>query len=58
MAQKSCIDSHDYTECSIAIGYCMDAIEGSFLRAGVNPYDVSKKCTLEELSEFLCYPET
>lgn len=58
MTKKSCIDSHDYTACSIALDYCANAIQGSFFRAGVNPYDVSKKCSPQELSEFLCYPET
>lgn len=58
MTQKSCIDSHDYTECAIAAGYCQEVLGSSFVRAGINPYDVSKKCSLQELNDFLCYPET
>ncbi|BEJ16680.1 hypothetical protein CspHIS471_0600810 [Cutaneotrichosporon sp. HIS471] len=58
MLKKDCIESHDATSCSIAAGYCSETIGSSFLYAGVNPYDVSKPCTLEELSDSLCYPET
>ncbi|EKD01679.1 hypothetical protein A1Q2_04050 [Trichosporon asahii var. asahii CBS 8904] len=54
MAKKSCIDSHDYTDCSIAMSYCMIALEGSFLRAGVNPYDVSKN---KRINKYLDLPE-
>lgn len=58
MLKKDCLDSHDPTACEIAEGYCNAAIGSSFVYAGVNPYDVSKPCTLEELSDSLCYPET
>jgi cathepsin A (carboxypeptidase C) len=57
MLQKSCIESKDYTECSIALGFCDEVISAPFLQLELNPYDVSKRCTLEELSTTLCYPE-
>jgi len=56
--KKGCLDSSDYVKCSMAIEYCEETIGGSFVSAGVNPYDISKPCTLEELSDSLCYPET
>jgi cathepsin A (carboxypeptidase C) len=37
MAQRACIDSHDYTECALALGYCTEMLEGTFFNAGVNP---------------------
>lgn len=58
MAKASCIDSHDPTQCSLAMLYCEATIGSSFLQAGVNPYDVTKPCTIEELQDSLCYPET
>lgn len=58
MARKSCIDSHDYTECAIAMSYCNEVLMGTFFNSGLNPYDVSKPCTMAELSDSLCYPET
>ncbi|KAL7418832.1 hypothetical protein Q5752_006516 [Cryptotrichosporon argae] len=58
LARKGCIESKDYTECSIAINYCQEMLGSSFEWAGVNPYDVSKPCTRKELSESLCYSET
>ncbi|RXK37197.1 cathepsin A (carboxypeptidase C) [Tremella mesenterica] len=56
--QKNCIDSHDYTECGMAALYCDEALGDSFVSAGVNPYDVSKPCTPQELGESLCYSVT
>jgi hypothetical protein len=38
LAQKACIDSHDYTECALALSYCQEMLEGTFFNAGVNPY--------------------
>lgn len=58
MEQENCIDTHDPTQCFIAMSYCSMTIGSSFLKAGVNPYDVSKPCTMEELSDSLCYSET
>ncbi|RSH85597.1 hypothetical protein EHS25_003736 [Saitozyma podzolica] len=55
---KGCIESHDYTACTMAINYCEEMLGGSFLWAGVNPYDVSKPCTAKELETSLCYDET
>jgi len=57
MLRKSCIESHDATECSIAVMFCETTIAGTFAAAGLNPYDVSKACTQEELDTTLCYPE-
>jgi cathepsin A (carboxypeptidase C) len=37
LAQRACIDSHDYTECAMALGYCTEMLEGTFFNAGVNP---------------------
>jgi cathepsin A (carboxypeptidase C) len=34
---KGCIESHDYTACTMAINYCEEMLGGSFLWAGVNP---------------------
>ncbi|KAK8845458.1 hypothetical protein IAR55_006171 [Kwoniella newhampshirensis] len=56
--QKSCIESHDYTACTIAMNYCQDSLGGLFVAAQVNPYDVTKSCTVEQLSDSLCYPVT
>ncbi|WVN87339.1 uncharacterized protein L203_102517 [Cryptococcus depauperatus CBS 7841] len=57
-ARKGCLESHDYTTCSMAISYCEEMLGGTFLSAGVNPYDVSMPCSAEELSNSLCYPVT
>jgi cathepsin A (carboxypeptidase C) len=37
MAQRACVDSHDYAECALALGYCQQMLEGTFFNAGVNP---------------------
>lgn len=58
MAKKGCQLSKDFTECALAVGYCSVTLASSFLLAGVNPYDVSKKCTPQEQQESLCYNET
>lgn len=55
---KACIDSHDATECAIAANYCSEVLDEPFFRAGLNPYDVSKTCTIQELSTSLCYSVT
>jgi cathepsin A (carboxypeptidase C) len=39
------------------MGYCEQVLVNPFFAAGLNPYDVSKSCTLEELSDGLCYGE-
>ncbi|KAK4684296.1 hypothetical protein P7C73_g5896, partial [Tremellales sp. Uapishka_1] len=56
--KASCIDSHDYTACSMALSYCEEMLGSSFIGAGVNPYDVTRPCTLDELRDSLCYPVT
>ncbi|WWC66700.1 uncharacterized protein I206_100604 [Kwoniella pini CBS 10737] len=58
LAHKNCIESHDYTNCAIALNYCQEVLETSFWEAGVNPYDVTKACSPKELSDSLCYPIT
>ncbi|KAL1407126.1 hypothetical protein Q8F55_006540 [Vanrija albida] len=58
MAQEGCIDTRDPVSCEIAQMYCGATLSSSFIRANKNPYDVTKSCTLEELSDSLCYPET
>ncbi|WWD22404.1 hypothetical protein CI109_106895 [Kwoniella shandongensis] len=56
--EKSCIESHDYTACAMAYQYCEETLGSSFIRAGVNPYDITMPCSVEELSDSLCYPIT
>ena len=58
LARRGCLESKDFTECAIAIQFCETILGSSFIRAGVNPYDVSKPCTLKELEETLCYSVT
>ena len=58
MAKEGCIDSTDPTTCLLAVGYCSLTLGSSVMKAGLNPYDISKPCTLEELSDSLCYPAT
>ncbi|KIR37376.1 cathepsin A (carboxypeptidase C) [Cryptococcus deuterogattii MMRL2647] len=58
LAKKGCLETHDYTACSMAINYCEQVLGETFLSAGVNPYDVTMPCTIEELSDSLCYPVT
>lgn len=48
-------DSRTEPECGIASAYCGGIFEGSFLEeSGLNPYDITKACTLESLSTDLC----
>ncbi|ORY34286.1 Alpha/Beta hydrolase protein [Naematelia encephala] len=56
--QKGCIETQDYTTCTMALQYCSEMLDSSFLLAGVNPYDVSKPCSSKELSSSLCYSVT
>lgn len=42
----------------MAINYCEEVLGETFLSAGVNPYDVTMPCTVEELTDSLCYPVT
>lgn len=34
---KGCLESHDYTACAMALGYCEEVLGASFMLAGVNP---------------------
>ncbi|AFR98075.1 cathepsin A (carboxypeptidase C) [Cryptococcus neoformans C23] len=58
LAKRGCLETHDYTTCSMAINYCEEVLGETFLSAGVNPYDVTMPCTVEELADSLCYPVT
>lgn len=58
LAKKGCLETHDYTTCSMAINYCEQVLGETFLSAGVSPYDVTMPCTIEELADSLCYPVT
>ncbi|ORX34677.1 Alpha/Beta hydrolase protein [Kockovaella imperatae] len=58
MAKRSCVDSHDYTECAMAETYCSLALTTPFANLQLNPYDVKKSCTPQELKDYLCYAET
>ncbi|WVO23595.1 uncharacterized protein IAS62_004950 [Cryptococcus decagattii] len=58
LAKKGCLETHDYTTCSMAINYCEQVLGETFLSVGVNPYDVTMPCTIEELADSLCYPVT
>ncbi|OCF45215.1 cathepsin A (carboxypeptidase C) [Kwoniella heveanensis CBS 569] len=58
LSRKHCIESHDYTQCWMAVNYCEEVLESAFWSAGVNPYDVSMPCSPEELGDSLCYPVT
>lgn len=35
--QKHCIESHDYTACTLATNYCGETLEEAFFAAGRNP---------------------
>ena len=37
MYTKHCIESHDYTACALALGYCGETLGQSFIAAGRNP---------------------
>ena len=58
MMQKDCLDRMDLLGCEAAVNFCQTHIGSALFKAGLNPYDISKPCTLEELSDSLCYPET
>ncbi|EIN12211.1 alpha/beta-hydrolase [Punctularia strigosozonata HHB-11173 SS5] len=53
---ESCKDSLDVINCGAAISFCDEELTAPFLSGGMNPYDLSKKCTVEELMDNLCYP--
>ncbi|CDZ97775.1 serine carboxypeptidase [Phaffia rhodozyma] len=58
MLKDECLDRADPLGCGNAMSFCAEVVSGPFFSAERNPYDISKSCTIDELSEFLCYPET
>lgn len=58
MVKADCLDRMDVLGCEAAMGFCQQHIDAPFWSANLNPYDVSKSCTREELSNSLCYPVT
>lgn len=58
MAVKACRETMSEPECDIAIGYCNQVLAMPFSEANINPYDISKSCTPEELLNGFCYAES
>jgi len=54
--KESCVDGFDAIGCSAASQFCGTEIESPFHELGLNPYDVTKKCSGDELAATLCYP--
>jgi len=56
MIKESCTDTFDAIGCSAANMFCSSEITQTFYQLGLNVYDISKKCSEEEMSTSLCYP--
>ncbi|KIP08636.1 hypothetical protein PHLGIDRAFT_126931 [Phlebiopsis gigantea 11061_1 CR5-6] len=54
--QEACYDTSDAINCNAALAFCATITDGPFNAAGINPYDITKSCTPEELEDSLCYP--
>lgn len=54
---KECLKRHDSRTCAAAMNYCESVVSESFFDLHLNPYDVSKSCSLKELANGLCYGE-
>lgn len=57
MVQAECLRRHDTIGCAAAMDFCEGKFSESFFELGLNPYDVSKKCSRDELTDGLCYGE-
>ncbi|KAF8734089.1 serine carboxypeptidase, partial [Rhizoctonia solani] len=55
MYQKDCVEQTDPVACSLAAGFCNEALSLPYQATGRNPYDMTKP---EELQSSLCYPIT
>ncbi len=53
--ESECLRRHDSIRCAGALQFCQSTIGAAFWSLGLNPYDISKPCTREELSDGLCY---
>ncbi|KAG8700553.1 hypothetical protein FRC09_005890 [Ceratobasidium sp. 395] len=58
MLTKECVGRTDAIGCAMAASFCESFLTVSYMETNRNPYDMSKPCTPEELSESLCYPFT
>ncbi|KIP06689.1 hypothetical protein PHLGIDRAFT_128117 [Phlebiopsis gigantea 11061_1 CR5-6] len=53
---EACYDTTDAINCQAASAFCASVVQSPF--HSYNPYDLTKPCTSEELSDSLCYPVT
>ncbi|KAG8733326.1 hypothetical protein FRC10_000296 [Ceratobasidium sp. 414] len=58
MCTKECIDRTDAIGCAMAAEFCHTILSTPYRDMNRNPYDMTKPCTTEELSTYLCYPLT
>ncbi|KAG8786042.1 hypothetical protein FRC12_016980 [Ceratobasidium sp. 428] len=58
MLTKECVGRTDAIGCAMAASFCESFLTVSYMETNRNPYDMSKPCAPEELSESLCYPFT
>ncbi|KAJ7756602.1 Alpha/Beta hydrolase protein [Mycena metata] len=56
--KESCVDLFDAIDCAAAVSFCEDHFRTPFWKSGLNPYDLSKSCSLEALEVDFCYPIT
>ncbi|EKM57984.1 uncharacterized protein PHACADRAFT_206831 [Phanerochaete carnosa HHB-10118-sp] len=56
--KEACYDVTDAISCRTALSFCWSHIGMPFLTSDHNPYDVTKRCTPDELNDSLCYPIT
>jgi cathepsin A (carboxypeptidase C) len=57
MTHAECLKRHDRIACQGAMDFCASKVGEPFWNLGLNPYDVSKRCTRDELADGLCYGE-
>ncbi|ELU44191.1 serine carboxypeptidase [Rhizoctonia solani AG-1 IA] len=55
---RDCVEQTDPVACSLAAGFCNEALSLPYQATGRNPYDMTKPCKPEELQSSLCYPIT
>ncbi|EKM51694.1 uncharacterized protein PHACADRAFT_261985 [Phanerochaete carnosa HHB-10118-sp] len=53
--KEDCYDTTDAINCQAALSFCRDHIESPFWTAERNPYDLTKSCNADEMSDSLCY---
>jgi len=55
MLRESCVDTFDAIGCNAANMFCNSEVSAPFYTLELNPYDISRKCTAEEMQTSLCY---